>query len=200
MKKILRFSFFLLVLLLVLSGCQNKQMLTGPQGLNQETDQKNFTDVKSAHFPIYAGKDVRIGTMSVLNDSQKLIVTYSLERGWYLQKTYLQVAGAMYEVPQNNEGTPILEKFQYSMSHNHMVNKYTYRISLAEHSIVTGKSAIIVAYAAVTKNGYPNDHAVPIAAWGGDNKGDGPRWWYFIKYMLGDHHYIPDIPDHESNS
>ncbi|HNX00686.1 MAG TPA: hypothetical protein PLE74_13060 [Candidatus Cloacimonadota bacterium] len=199
MKKILIYSFFLLVLLLVLFGCQNKQTLTGPKGLYQVTDQKGFNDVKTAHFPIYAGKDVRIGTMSVSNNRLKLIVTYTLNKGWYLQRTYLQVAGSLPEIPQDNEGTPICEKFQYSMLHNQMVTKYTYHIPLKEHSLETGKSAIIVAYATVTKNSYPIDHAVPYAAWGGDNKGNGSRLWYFIKYMLGNND-TPDVPDHESNS
>lgn len=199
MKKILTCSIFVLVFLIILTGCQNKQNMTGPEASSQVMNQKNSTDVKSTDYPLYASKDMQVGKMSVSNGKYYLIVTYSLNKGWNLKQTYLHIATSLNGIPQVKIGTPIIGKFDYIMQHDRLTTEYTYNIPLSDNMFRVGDPIFIAAYASIIKSTAENGTSQQYTAWGGDIRGPGPRWWYYIKYMLDDYHHDPDFPDHQSD-
>jgi len=147
MKKYYFLIIVALILGLVLTGCS----LLSNVGQVPTTGQSGITYLTKGGpsvIPLYAGKDIPVGTVTVLNDDEDLYVTYNTIDGWVMTETHLAVADSLNGIPQTKKGNPIPGKFEHSMEHDPTVTEYTYMISL-EWAVDT--ELIIAAHAAVIK-------------------------------------------------
>ena len=77
-------------------------------------------------FPLYAGQDMEVGTVTVANDTEFFYVTFSTVGSDYcMTETHLQLADGLAGVPQTKKGNPIPGQFDYSMDHD-CVKTFTY--------------------------------------------------------------------------
>jgi hypothetical protein len=190
MKALLKCMFALFVFTLIFVGCQNKQTLTGPKVDNQNTELTLRFGDQSREYPFYTEKNVKIGTIQVINDKNDLYLTYSLDEKWNLVKTYVHLAVDLNGIPLSMNGIPDSSRFDYMTKHHPGLTNYTYKIPLKSFSSLVGKEITIVACAIVQKQN-PNTTEIPkivsvsnkTTAWGGDNQGES-RVWHYILYGI----------------
>ena len=68
-------------------------------------------------YPLYAGKTMPVGTVTVSGSSPTLTVAYVLNMGYALVETHLHVAQNCAEIPQKN-GNPIPGQFSYKRTYS----------------------------------------------------------------------------------
>jgi len=184
MKTILKCTVVLLLLAVLLAGCQKNQSLTGPKTNYVENNLKNPSDQKSSSYPLMTTQNIQVGTISVTNDETNLYVTYSMFTDWMLHKSYLHVASSLSGIPLLPNGMPNPVHFEFSNIHNPAVAQYSYQIPLSDFNFHGGDQIIIAANASVKIANPQNNPSQQYTAWGGDNVGSGPRWWSYIVYMV----------------
>lgn len=201
-----KYRLFLLMgtvlLALFVMGCQSKVDITGPAkgdalqsgNFNQVADLKILNNVVPAVFPIWAGQNINVGTMTVFNDNDYLYITYDVTGGWMLTETHVHVADNLAGIPKTKQGVPIPGQFMYSMMHNPPVTTYTYNILLADHDLEVGDNIAIAAHAVVVNGNYPDGEYQSETGWGGPMPGPGPRWWYYLEYTIQDYRDDDDDP------
>ncbi|HPT72412.1 MAG TPA: hypothetical protein PLE74_09050 [Candidatus Cloacimonadota bacterium] len=186
MKRILSWSIFVLMIILFLAGCQNKENMTGPYTVSTVNHPKDGPSLNTVTYPIYINHNQNIGTMTVSNDETNLSVTYALDGNWKLKKTYLHVATTFDGIPHGSSGVPLFGQFNYHNVHNPTVNQYTYIIPLTDLGVTIGESLYLAANASVFGDLHSLDANHHEDAWAGDIAGPGPKWWYYIHFMVLD--------------
>jgi hypothetical protein len=123
-------------------------------------------------FEIYAGqRNTLVGYVEIWNGHQYTYIRFSTIPGWYLMQTNLHLAMNLRDIPQNERGEPMPERFAYQARHN-FGNQYIFQI----HRVDWRYGA---AYVAVT-----NGSNVPTAFGWAHNGAGGPLpnhqlTWYF---------------------
>ena len=194
MKYTKLFFVVLGIVMLVLVGCTDKNMITGPErdaaklgNANESVASIRLLNTQiAAEYPIWAGQNINAGTISVMNDDDYLYVTYNTVNGWMLAQTHVHVADNLNGIPRTKQGAPIPGQFDYSTNHNPVVNTYTYNIDLSQYNFQMGQEIIIAAHASLVNGNYPDGEYQQETGFGGNDPGPGPRWWYYIRYTLTD--------------
>jgi len=96
---------------------------------------------------LLAGKNIKVGTVSVWNDADNLYVKYETIGGWEMTETHLAVAATGDGIPQTKTHNPIPGQFPYSTKHDPAVTEFTYTIPLTG----LGTNPVIAAHAVVQK-------------------------------------------------
>jgi hypothetical protein len=135
---------------------------------------------------LIAGQTNDVGSVTVENDTSYLYVTYKLdEPGATFGTLHLWVGNDLVNVPSNPQGTPVPGQFPYKPDASGLT-EYTFKILLTELGIQdvtkacvpTPLQLYVVAHAEVNIDG---EHET---AFGGDQTGSGPRWWFYAKYSV----------------
>ncbi len=67
-----------------------------------------------AVYPLYAGKDCRVGDVQVWNDENCIHVKYVITKpGWVLKETHLALGDDLCDIPQTVKGNPIPGQFPF---------------------------------------------------------------------------------------
>ncbi len=111
---------------------------------------------------LIAGQTMEAGTVSVVNDSVNIYVTYTTTNGWVLTQTHLYV-GDCAQIPVNAPGNPIPGQFPYGGNHNN-ITSYTYTVPLSR--IPAGTCACIAAHAVVKQYNASNQLVQTQTGWG----------------------------------
>ncbi len=181
MKSLVKLILVVLVLSVVLIGCQNKDIL-GPKTPDQSTVVINDSKALTT-YPIWAGQNILAGQMSVWNDVDYFYVKYETTGGWMLEETHVHITDSPYNVP-NNGNNPVPGSFAYSTTHNPTVNEHTYQIPRTGYTFVTGDTICIAAHCSVVNDDYMGGGYQQETGWGGDQEGWGSRWWYYMWYVV----------------
>lgn len=137
-----------------------------------------------SEYPIWAGQNILIGTLSVYNDADYLYITYTLFDGWMLEETHVHVASDLSGIPCNRNGIPVPGQFAFGACHDPTVAVYTYAIEMEPWGFQYGDEVVVAAHAAVNKWDEVSQEYLEETAWGGDNPGPGPRWWFYALYVI----------------
>lgn len=144
-----------------------------------------------AEWTLWAGQTINSGTVTVTNDSTMLHVTYKLDTVTYPAATFgtlhLWVGNDMTNLPKAGNGAPIPGQFPFIHDATGQ-SEYTFDIPLSDIGIVDITTACpltlyVVPHAEVNWNGSNGDR-VEDTAFGGNQNGTGPRWWYYGAYCL----------------
>jgi len=117
MKKLIYLIVLILILGLVLTGCELLSNISQVPATNQ-SGISYLTKGGSGPFPLYAGQDMLVGNVLVWNDDEELCVRYelnqdALDEGWLLTETHIAVAYVLDGIPQTKTGNPIPGQFPY---------------------------------------------------------------------------------------
>jgi hypothetical protein len=141
-----------------------------------------------------AGQTILVGNVTVTNDATNLYITYKLtEPCWEFGTLHVWVGSDPTNVPATRGGTPIPGQFCQQAGaggacytpQSSGLTEYTFTIPFTQLGIqdVTKVclSTLYVFTHAEVKNTCNNSEET---AWGGDQPGTGPRWYFFGKYSV----------------
>lgn len=206
MKSLSKLLFLLGLVSLFILGCQNSPNFFEPEASTYSMNDSASTSVSeinntgaiylsgkefdASEYPIWAGQNMEIGTLSVYNDSLYLYVTFSLfdDEDWLMEETHVHVAADLSGIPATqhgpNAGIPIPGQFDYTTDHDPLVTEYTYAIELAPYEFECDQTIVIAAHTALVKLDDEGEVIDDETAWGGDIPGPGPRWWFYAEYTI----------------
>jgi hypothetical protein len=179
MKLVFKFAIILIIAAFFLAGCSEKEITAPRYGSSIKASAGNPDE-----FTIWAGQNINAGTMSVWNDSVNIYVKFNLIDGWLLEQTHVQLDTDLVGDWIHDNGTPVPGQFDYIMSFNPMVATYIQVIPLADYMYEIGDTIVIAAHASVKKYDPSSGGYQQETAWGGDNPGPGPRWWFYMYYVI----------------
>ncbi len=190
MKHINIYFALISIVMLVLVGCNDNNTITKPF---VESPQKIVTNddasaIKMAlpkievTYPLIVGKEMVVGSVSILNDKDYFYVIYNTMKDWTIKETSLSFGSELKEIPMNEENVPLIDKFAYSQMHNAYAKVSYYKIPIGETKLMTGQEIFFAAYA-LLRNDASNSTKQPLEmAWGGVDRGPGQEWWNYIIY------------------
>jgi len=94
-----------------------------------------------------AGRNINIGTVSVVNDDLDLIITMETIDDWFIGETHIHVVNDPAEFPMTKKGNPIPGHFELKDTHDPMVQ--TFDVHYALDDLVPGDEVFIAAHAEV---------------------------------------------------
>jgi hypothetical protein len=133
-----------------------------------------------------AGQTINVGSITVSNDTENLYVKYKLDyAGATFGTVHLWAGSDLANLPKTqtgpNAGVPIPGQFPFQYNVNGGT-EYTFAIPFTSLSIADVKACpltlYVVAHAEVNINGNSE------TAFGGDQPGTGPRWWFYANYNV----------------
>jgi hypothetical protein len=180
--KLFKLVILIAILALFLFGCSNKT-LTGPT-----TSDRSVTGgvVKPAAvvYPITAGQTIPVGTMTVWNDAVNLYIKYDTTGGWLLEQCHAQI-GATYADISDSQGDalpPGSMDYQQVFTSPY-VTTWTFTIPMALYNLSIGQTIYWVAHCSVLlpdgNGGYDQQ-----TGFGGNQTGQGHRWWFWDTYTI----------------
>ena len=127
MKKVLFLTTSLLILSLILVGCNGDFNLTTPSSTVEQGViylDRNGEEPCQGNYPLYAGQDNLVGEVIVTDDGGYLCVEYVLDQdvldaGWRIYETHIAVGADAGEIPQTKPkknqpyGNPKVGHFPY---------------------------------------------------------------------------------------
>lgn len=190
MKLVLKFAIIIIIAAFFLAGCSEKE-ITAPKSAPGMRASESDPDL----YPIWAGQNIQAGNMAVWNDSFNIYVQFNLVDGWLLEETHVQLDTDLVGDWIHDDGTPIPGQFDYIMTFNPMIATYTQVIPLADYMYVIGDTILIAAHASVKKYNPMTESYQQETAWGGNIPGPGPRWWFYMQYVITPPEYNPPDED-----
>ena len=152
------------------------------------------TVVPTTTWPLTAGQTIVVGTVTASNDAQNIYITYTLTAtGATFGTLHLWVGDSLANVPKNSEGIVVPGQFPYQFDAAGGTS-HTFTIPLTDVGItdvntVCGKTYYVVSHAEVTITGEGGTTSQQTA-FGGDQTGEGPRWWFYGSFPI----YCPESP------
>ncbi|MCC5970657.1 MAG: hypothetical protein JJU15_11940 [Pararhodobacter sp.] len=146
-------------------------------------------------YTLWAGQTNDVGEVIVSNTATHLTIKYMLNEderaaGTTFGTLHAWVGTDLEGLPTNPQGILVPGSFPYSHTPSSDVWHHTFSIPLNTLGITDlgngegcGLELIVVTHAEINyadgRNNGNND-----TAFGGDNPGDGPRWWFYITYEV----------------
>jgi hypothetical protein len=130
---------------------------------------------------LYAGQKDIGATVYVEHDTKNFYVTYTMPKGWWLSETHVAISlNGIDEIPQTKKGNPIPGQFEYSQTHNPMVDEYTYTIPFPAD--FEWGDCVCFATHAVVKKVVDGVVTQEQTGWGGENDFPGKNWALYFCY------------------
>ena len=191
MKNIVKITLLMIVALAVLAACDTNNEITQPSAAAQDAssdytivDARHWVTVFEQNYPIYAGQNIEVGTLQIINDQDYLYLNVYLNEGWAATQSHIHIAGSLAGIPQNRKGIPIPGQFAYSESYAPAQELVSYQFLLDDLGFEIGETMYIAAHFDVKLYSPTGGVIQSETAWGGDQAGPGPRWWFFANYSL----------------
>lgn len=87
-----------------------------------------------ADFCVYtnliAGQNQIAGTVTVANDGENLIITYSTNEDWTIDLTHMSIGDCEQSIPTTGSGNPKVGHFEHTEPHSADTNQVVYMVSL----------------------------------------------------------------------
>jgi hypothetical protein len=191
MKNIIKITMLMIVALTVLAACDSNNEITKPPAAAQVAsddytivDARHWVTVFEQNYPIYAGQNIEVGTMQIINDQDYLYLNLYLNDGWAATLSHLHIATSLAGIPQNKKGIPVPGQFEYSESYSPAKDMVSYQFPLDDLGFEIGETMYIAAHLDVSLFSPTGIVIQSETAWSGDQAGPGPRWWFYATYSL----------------
>jgi len=146
----MRHLTILVAVVVTLSACQQPTGIA-TESVNSEAtilfSQSADECVLGASYTLYAGQTTAMGTVTVLNDADSLYITYTVDAGWSMNQTHVQIS--------SNAPTQRGAPGQYAhgnTTHDEGTTTFTYSYALSDLGYEFGDVVYILAHTA-TGNG-----------------------------------------------
>jgi hypothetical protein len=185
-----RFVLFL-VFMAFLSACNESEMQSASpmvesgQSLLIESDTSGTADetgtggldvftTEPLVFPLLAGQYINVGTITVTNTDNSIVVVYETMDEWAITETHLDAALDYSGLHTTGSGNPVPGRFDYATSHPEPVYKVTHVIEDLDWS--PGMDIYLATHAVVVSV-QGNE-----TAWAGDLEFPGRNWATYFTY------------------
>lgn len=135
-----------------------------------------FGQVEPLVVPLIAGQHINVGTVSVTNTENEILVTYQTTGDWLINETHLDVELTYNGLNTNKKGNPIPGKFTYKTSHPYPVAQVQFTIENFGWSV---DSVLYIAAHAVVTSSQGTE-----TAWGDGLDFPGNNWATYFNYMV----------------
>lgn len=190
----------MIVALAVLAACDTNNEITKPAAAAQDAstdytvvDARHWVTVFEQNYPIYAGQNIEVGILQIINDQDYLYLNVYLNEGWKTTLSHLHIASSLAGIPRTKNGAPIPGQFEYSESYAPARDMVSYQLLLDDLGFEIGETMFIAAHFDVKRFGPTGVVLQSETAWGGDQTGPGSRWWFFANYSLQEEARRPAI-------
>ncbi|MCI0504970.1 MAG: hypothetical protein L0Z73_02560 [Gammaproteobacteria bacterium] len=139
-----------------------------------DTTQIDASTVEPLIFPLMAGQHIEVGSITVTNTENSIIVMYETTEGWGITETHLDAALDYSGLHTNRAGNPVPGNFSYSTSHPEAVYSVTHVIDDLEWS--AGMEIYLATHAVVVSQQGSE------TAWAGDMDFPGNNWAVYFTY------------------
>lgn len=178
------YSISILVLgLFVLAACSNEPMTSAPAiDAPAQADMYRLVEAdvpgRGISYPVAIGSrtDSQVGYMIVSNDSENLYLAYTMIGDWRVKDSYIHVAFNQEEVPMDDSGKPIVERFRYNFDLERGMSYHVHRIPLTEIGAVVGQDIVIASFASVYKHENNSGRV--------SRDPRGQSWWFMTNYRI----------------
>lgn len=128
-----------------------------------------------------AGKNINIGTVSVVNDDLEITITMDTNDLWVISETQFHVANSPEEFPMTKSGNPKVGHFEMKDSHDPLVQFFSVSYGLGD--LVPGDEVFIAAHADVF---LMEDGEViqEEGAWAAGIEFPGKNWATYFSYII----------------
>ena len=130
-------------------------------------------------YPLIAGQHLDVGRVTVWNDEDRLYVRIETADGWLLEETAVHVGASLDDIPATRDGVPIPGRFEHRREHDADM-RTTYEIP---RTWPPDTELVIAVHASVRRPASDGGGSQEETAWGGNERGPGPRWWFVIRYV-----------------
>lgn len=169
--------------LFVLAACSSEPMPLAPV-MEDQGQAQTYAVVETPEpgrgisYPINIGaeSDAQVGYLIVSNDAQNLYLTYTMIGPWRLKDSYIHVGRAQDDVPVDEAGRPILERFRYGFDLDRGMVSHVHRIALSEIGAVPGQDIVIGSFASVYRDEIVSDNV--------SREPRGQSWWFMADYRV----------------
>ena len=152
---------------------------TGPGSDSQDnTSTDNIFDVPVADpvvLPLIAGQHIEVGTVTITNTENAIIVVYETFDGWGITETHVDVALDYSGLHTTGSGNPIPGRFDQQTSHPQPVNMVVHTIEDLQWT--SGTPIYVATHAVVTSQQQGTE-----TAWAGDLDFPGRNWATYFTY------------------
>lgn len=197
-KAIIRLSILMTALLLFILGCSevSNQMLvnevatpgTTPSMRIYTRSAETVTWCGMTEVTIFAGQTIDVGTLTILNDEDKLVLVIDISDDWMLVEYHLHFGKTVEDIPHNRNGTPI--PGQFMISGTTLPEDGTLSYTLAELEELTelefdlGDDIIIAFHAVVQMKGTTEEEPITETAWSDGEDFPTKRWSTYTPYTI----------------
>ncbi len=142
-----------------------------------------------------AGQNIDVGSITLGNDENNLIVTFETDTPWLLGTTHVHVGSDIDDVPESGGGQPIPGLFDYAHEREVPpgVTVDTHTIPFSDLNLSEGQCGVelyIWMHAEVFVLGDNGEVIQSETAWGGDTPGEDTPGWLFLA-----HYEVPCCDD-----
>jgi hypothetical protein len=175
MKKQVLVTLITLVLLFLALGCQNPLETKDLAAMAKVAGDKKDHPVPGGEVPskgdLIAGRTIKVGTVTVTNDTENIYVKYFLTDGWEMTKSQVAVALSLGEIPQTKKHNPIPSQFAFKKKYHPAVTEITYSIPLRDSGYKAGDLLYIAAHARVRNSDATGKENQDESAWDAEEEG-----------------------------
>jgi len=169
--------------LLVLAGCSDDNMMSAPRIEDQAVAQTYILDDtvepgRGVSFPVTIGSDndSQTGYLMVSNDAQNLYLSFYMIGSWRLKDSYIHIGRSQDEIPVDEAGRPIKDRFQFGFDLERGMTSHKHIIPLSEIRATPGQMIVISSYATVYKEDGTQNNIT--------REGLGSSWWFSTDYRI----------------
>ncbi len=147
---------------------------TVSEAIIDSTNSSNSDQDSCYTIDLIAAQHFVAGNVSVDNDGENLVITFTTNDDWTINATHLYI-GACEDIPLTGSGNPKIGNFEYHSNHSDGTNQVVYTISLEDIPEVY----CLAAHAEVISSS-----GVGETAWGAGDDFSGNSWAMFIEDSL----------------
>lgn len=122
------------------------------------------------------------GSVDYKIEGGNLIVTYNAATGVSIHETHLWVGTNLSGMPSAGRGQPVNGRFPYGDKFSPATDVAEYVIPLSSISGYSSDSELFIVAHAVVQGSSSAEFSSKETAYAGDNKGNSPRWWWYIAF------------------
>ena len=148
---------------------------TVTEGTIDNTNSNGTNDEVCYSINLIAGQHHVAGDITVDNDGENLIITFTTNEDWTINATHLYI-GECEDIPLTGSGNPKIGNFEYHSTHSDGVNQVIYTIPLT----LIPESYCLAGHAEVSG---PTGGET---AWGEGDEFSGNSWAMYIEELLSD--------------
>jgi len=167
--------------LFILAACSSEPIMSAPEAPSQSTlyrIEETTGPGRGVSYPVSFGSEARdqAGYIMISNDAQNLYLGYYMNDSWRLKNSRIYIGRRIDDIPVDEAGRPVLERFMYGFELDRGATSHVHRIPLSELGVNPGQFISIASYATVLQMN------------GGISSPSGPTndttWWFSSGYRL----------------